>query len=135
MENLLNKYLEFTYLYHEGTQVQSHEMLGAHFTVEEGQDGVRFSLYAPNAKAVWVVGDFNNWQDSTHPMERLEGTPIFSIAFKSVMKSHPPGSGVPVPGKTEGSSTSRSMDTYTGLPFSLLMIASSPSLLYIDVLT
>jgi len=43
-------------------------MLGAHFVEENGQQGVRFAVWAPNAKQVRVVGDFNNWVGDKHTM-------------------------------------------------------------------
>ena len=46
-------------------------MLGAHVTRIDGVDGVRFSLWAPNAERVSVVGDFNHWDGRVHPMQSL----------------------------------------------------------------
>ena len=45
-----------TFLFHQGTNCKAYEMLGAHITEENGQQGVRFSVWAPNAKSVSVVG-------------------------------------------------------------------------------
>lgn len=52
------------YLFNEGSHFRIYEKLGAH-TVE---DGVYFALWAPNAKAVWVMGDFNGWQKESLPL-------------------------------------------------------------------
>ena len=49
------------YLYHQGTNFYSYQMLGAHFVKESGVDGVRFAVWAPHARAISVVGDFNKW--------------------------------------------------------------------------
>ncbi|MGV6987883.1 1,4-alpha-glucan branching protein GlgB [Testudinibacter sp. P80/BLE/0925] len=52
----------------EGTHYRPYEKLGAHFTEIEGVAGVNFILWAPNAKRVSVVGDFNFWDGRRHPM-------------------------------------------------------------------
>ena len=59
------------YLFHQGTNFHAYEMLGAHYTEQDGERGVRFAVWAPNARSVSVVGDFNNWDTREHPMERL----------------------------------------------------------------
>lgn len=67
------------YLFHEGTNYKSYQMFGSHITEENGVKGVRFSLWAPNAKEVRVVGDFNNWQGSCHVMSREGQSGVWSI--------------------------------------------------------
>ncbi|TNH03752.1 1,4-alpha-glucan branching protein GlgB [Testudinibacter sp. TR-2022] len=52
----------------EGTHYRPYEKLGAHFTEIDGVAGVNFVLWAPNAKRVSVVGDFNFWDGRRHPM-------------------------------------------------------------------
>ncbi|MBQ7706085.1 MAG: 1,4-alpha-glucan branching protein GlgB [Selenomonadaceae bacterium] len=59
------------YLFHQGTNFHAYEMLGAHFVEHEGKKGVRFAVWAKNAKSVSVVGDFNNWDTRVHKMIRL----------------------------------------------------------------
>ncbi|MBQ6758674.1 MAG: hypothetical protein IJP42_06260, partial [Selenomonadaceae bacterium] len=49
------------YLFHQGTNYRAYEMMGAHFLTRDGKRGVRFAVWAPHAKSVSVVGDFNNW--------------------------------------------------------------------------
>ncbi len=49
------------YLFKEGTLYRAYEKLGAHPTVVDGRTGTRFAVWAPNADAVSVVGDFNGW--------------------------------------------------------------------------
>jgi len=49
------------YLFHQGTNYHAYEMHGAHFIERDGKKGVRFALWAPHARSVSVVGDFNNW--------------------------------------------------------------------------
>jgi 1,4-alpha-glucan branching enzyme len=57
------------YLLAEGTFHRAYERLGAHFVVRDGQRGVQFAVWAPNAKLVSVIGDFNKWNTSANPME------------------------------------------------------------------
>ena len=52
----------------EGTHHRPFERLGAHLIEHEGVAGVRLALWAPNARRVSVVGDFNGWDPSVHPL-------------------------------------------------------------------
>ncbi|MDP8079480.1 1,4-alpha-glucan branching protein GlgB [Phocoenobacter skyensis] len=56
------------WLFSEGTHRRPYEILGAHFTKSDGVEGVNFRVWAPNAKRVSVVGDFNYWDGRRHPM-------------------------------------------------------------------
>ena len=56
------------HLIREGTHWKSYEKLGAHFREVGGQKGVNFAVWAPNADAVSVVGEFNNWNGNANPM-------------------------------------------------------------------
>jgi 1,4-alpha-glucan branching enzyme len=49
------------YLLAEGTHYRAYEKLGAHFTQKDDKRGVQFAVWAPNAKRVSIIGDFNNW--------------------------------------------------------------------------
>ena len=57
------------YLLSEGTFHRAYQKLGAHLTERNGQRGVQFAVWAPNAKTVSVIGDFNNWNISANQME------------------------------------------------------------------
>jgi 1,4-alpha-glucan branching enzyme len=57
------------YLFAEGTFQRAYERLGAHLVARDGQRGVQFAVWAPNAKLVSVIGDFNKWNTSANPME------------------------------------------------------------------
>ena len=46
----------------EGTHLRSYEKLGAHVIEVDGVRGTNFALWAPNAKEVSVIGDFNGWK-------------------------------------------------------------------------
>lgn len=52
------------YLFHQGTYYNSYEFLGCHIETKNGKTVTVFRVYAPNAKSVSVVGDFNNWDKS-----------------------------------------------------------------------
>jgi 1,4-alpha-glucan branching enzyme len=56
------------HLFNEGTHSRLYEKLGAHVLDWEGATGVYFSVWAPNATAVSVIGDFNGWDDHQHPL-------------------------------------------------------------------
>ncbi|MBB1469882.1 1,4-alpha-glucan branching enzyme, partial [Pseudoalteromonas sp. SG41-5] len=56
------------YLFNEGTLEHAYRHLGAHFIDFKGVAGVRFSVWAPNASSVSVIGEFNHWQQSQHFM-------------------------------------------------------------------
>jgi 1,4-alpha-glucan branching enzyme len=56
------------YLFAEGTYQRAYEKLGAHFTEQDGARGVQFAVWAPNARRVSVIGDFNNWNTAANGM-------------------------------------------------------------------
>ena len=56
------------YLLGEGTHERTYEKLGAHLLQLNGEKGVHFAVWAPNARQVFVAGDFNGWSDERHPM-------------------------------------------------------------------
>jgi 1,4-alpha-glucan branching enzyme len=56
------------YLLAEGTHYRAYEKLGAHLTERDGLRGVQFAVWAPNAKFVSVIGDFNNWNPGANIM-------------------------------------------------------------------
>ena len=58
-------------LFHEGNCLEMYRVFGAHFEELDGQKGVRFTVYAPNARSVQVVGDFNQWNGENHYMENI----------------------------------------------------------------
>ena len=56
------------HLLREGTHWQSYRKLGAHLRELDGKKGVNFAVWAPNASAVSVIGEFNHWDGNAHPM-------------------------------------------------------------------
>ena len=71
------------YLLGEGTHLQLYDKLGAHPLVHEGVAGVAFAVFAPNARRVSVVGDFNGWDGRRHAM-RVRGNGIWEIFVPAV---------------------------------------------------
>ena len=66
------------YLFGQGNHYEIYKKLGAHIVDDEDQKGVYFAVWAPNAKSVSVVGDFNDWTPNTHKMERNEPLGIYT---------------------------------------------------------
>ena len=62
----------------EGTHLELYNKLGAHPMRHEGVDGVAFVVFAPNARRVSVVGDFNFWDGRRHAM-RVRGNGYWEI--------------------------------------------------------
>jgi 1,4-alpha-glucan branching enzyme len=63
----------------EGTHYHSYEKLGAHVMEVNGVQGVHFAVWAPNAKRVSVIGDFNHWDGRRHPMRVLGSSGVWEI--------------------------------------------------------
>ena len=59
------------YLFGEGTNYDIYKKLGAHPMTVRKKDGFYFAVWAPNARSVSVVGDFNNWDITANPMEKV----------------------------------------------------------------
>ena len=59
------------YLFHKGTNYKCADFFGCHKAVKDSQEGYYFRVWAPNAKRVSVVGDFNGWNDSSNGMELI----------------------------------------------------------------
>jgi len=56
------------YLMGEGSHERTYQKMGAQLIEIEGSKGVHFAVWAPNARQVYVMGDFNSWQGSSHPL-------------------------------------------------------------------
>ncbi len=67
------------YLLVEGTHRRLYDRLGAHPLRHEGVDGVNFAVWAPNARRVSVVGDFNAWDGRRHQMRKRIDSGLWEI--------------------------------------------------------
>lgn len=68
------------HLFHEGTYYKSYEFLGAHPI----EDGVRFVVWAPNAKDIYLIGDFNDWRENELRLQPIEDSGLWNICLKGV---------------------------------------------------
>jgi 1,4-alpha-glucan branching enzyme len=74
------------YLFNEGTHTRLWEKLGSHMATVDGVSGTVFSVWAPNAEAVFVTGDFNGWSKTSHPLVTREKSGIWEGFIPGVGK-------------------------------------------------
>ena len=67
------------YLMAEGTHLRLYEKLGAHPATQDGVAGVAFAVWAPDARRVSVVGQFNNWDGRRHLLRRFGSTGVWEL--------------------------------------------------------
>lgn len=83
MKTLKTKYLEDidldAYLFHRGTYYKSYDRLGAHIEVIDGEKGTSFVVWAPSAKAIRLVGDFNKWEGDGYELKKYKDSAIWTI--------------------------------------------------------
>lgn len=72
------------YLFSQGTHYDIYKKLGAHPSVEGGVKGMFFGVWAPNAASVHVIGTFNGWDETSHPMEKLGPVGIYAVFIPGV---------------------------------------------------
>lgn len=75
--------MEFTqldqYLFGQGTHYEIYKKLGAHPTSVKRKKGVYFAVWAPNAKSVSVVGEFNDWDTEANPMQKAGEIGVYEV--------------------------------------------------------
>ena len=76
-EDVINSYN--INLFKEGKSFRSYSFMGAHKVEKKGITGITFSVWAPNAKKVSLVGEFNNWDESLNVMNDIEDSGIWNI--------------------------------------------------------
>src|SRR5216117_3360153 len=74
------------YLFNEGSHLRLYEKLGAHPIALEGTLGTYFAVFAPNAKQVFLMGDFNGWDKSDHPLRSRGNSGIWESFVPGVGK-------------------------------------------------
>ncbi len=72
------------YFFAEGTHQHLDRMLGAHPMEIDGVQGTRFAVWAPNAKRVSVVGDFNQWDGRRHPMRLRQESGVWELFLPGI---------------------------------------------------
>ena len=72
------------YLFGAGVHYDMYMKLGAHPCKKGRWQGVNFAVWAPNAKRVWVIGSFNDWNETSHEMKRLEPNGIYELFISNV---------------------------------------------------
>ncbi len=78
--------------FHQGSNRRAYEMLGAHPCQEGGKRKWHFCVWAPNAKHVALVGDFNGWDKSRNPMaKQYDGTWELRLEEKTLLTNVPEG--------------------------------------------
>ncbi|MEH7272204.1 1,4-alpha-glucan branching protein GlgB [Neobacillus vireti] len=69
------------HLFHEGNLFQSHQLFGAHVFRESEKVSTRFCVWAPNAKEVRLVGDFNSWDGEGYDLHRVNNEGVWIIVI------------------------------------------------------
>ena len=87
------------HLFNEGTHYRAWEKFGSHRTTVDGVAGVHFAVWAPNARRVSVIGDFNRWDGRVHPMNVLGSSGVWEVF---------------VPGLSEGACYKYEVETVAG---------------------
>jgi len=72
------------YLFGQGTHYEIYNKMGAHLTVKDGKEGVYFAVWAPAAREVFVVGDFNNWDAYGYDMKKISDSGIYELFIPGV---------------------------------------------------
>ena len=67
------------HLFGKGTHYDLHRTMGANLSVQQGIEGVKFTVWAPSAKAVSLLADFNHWDNRVNPMRTLGGSGVWEL--------------------------------------------------------
>ena len=86
IESIPKEYEFPLYLFHNGTNYETYKFLGCHQGEKNDEQGYYFRVWAPHAKAVSVIGDFNNWDTSENPMEMIADTEVWETFIPGLEK-------------------------------------------------
>lgn len=75
------------YLFGQGTHYEIYKKLGSHPSVEGKDNGYFFGVWAPNAEKVFVIGEFNKWNEKANPMVKIGKGGIWSTFIAKVKKN------------------------------------------------
>jgi 1,4-alpha-glucan branching enzyme len=75
------------YLFKKGELYKSYETMGSHITAINGVNGVRFIVWAPNARSVSVVGNFNHWTRGMHPMANVKLSGLWELFIPGIKEN------------------------------------------------
>ena len=67
-----------------GQTIEAYKYFGAHFVKQDGQEGVVFRVYAPLAKEISVIGEFNSWDPRNHRMNKIDESGVFEVFIPNV---------------------------------------------------
>ncbi len=77
------------FLFHQGTNYHSQQLLGCHTIEWQGTQGYRFVVWAPNAKKIHIVGDFNQWIGNLHPLRRITNEGLWIGFYTDILENIP----------------------------------------------
>ena len=72
------------YLFGQGTHYEIYNKMGAHVGVKDGKEGVYFAVWAPAAREVYVIGEFNNWNAYGYDMKKISDGGIYDLFIPGV---------------------------------------------------
>ena len=75
-------------LFGQGTHYEIYNKMGAHVVEKDGKKGVYFSVWAPAAKDVFVIGDFNNWSAYGYDMKKISEGGIYELFIPGVKEGN-----------------------------------------------
>ncbi len=84
MNNIPENYALPLHLFHQGTNLMAYEFFGCHKGEKDGKKGFFFRVWAKNAKAVSVVGNFNDWNTDANPMELIADTEVWEAFIEGL---------------------------------------------------
>ncbi len=86
MNTIPESYKAPLHLFHEGTNFEAYKFFGASKGEKDGKDGYFFRVWAPHAMSISVTGDFNAWDKTKSPMERIADTDVWEAFIPNLKK-------------------------------------------------